>query len=52
LWVFYFPKKPNLFVFFWEIKKTKFFERIWVFMLGQDPLIGMHEVNPDLFTLV
>jgi hypothetical protein len=34
LWVFYFPKKPNLFVFFWEIKKTKFFERIWVFMLG------------------
>jgi hypothetical protein len=32
-------------VFFWEIKKTKFFERIWVFMLGQDPLIGMHDVN-------
>jgi len=34
---------PNLFKLvcvFWELKKTKFLERIWVFMLVQDFLFG------------
>jgi len=34
LWVFYFPKKTKLVCVFWEIKKTKFSQRIWVSMLG------------------